>query len=282
MILKKYTFSSEISAPKILFLGAVHGNEQSGTKAIYKIIEKFASRALTPLKGSVSFIPVCNPLAFEKNTRQINENLNRVIKIWDNPQTYEQQIANELVEHIKDADIIIDLHSSYCPDDKPFVFDDYPNQTTSKIIKSLNIEYIIEGWPDIYKNMPIQDFSTVQCANYFNKSALTVECGWHLSPSSEQVAYYTVLSTLLSLGIVEGYPAKPILQKHIILDKFFIKQSSGNLSKQYKHLDNISKGEIIANYDNGDTICSPQDGFIILPNHSAEINNEWFYLGHLL
>ena len=42
---------------------------------MFKVLEKFATKALTPLKGSVSFIPVCNPKAFDANVRQIDENL---------------------------------------------------------------------------------------------------------------------------------------------------------------------------------------------------------------
>ena len=74
MILKKYTFKSEKNGPSVLFLGAVHGNEPAGTKAIYMVLEKFASKALTPLKGSVSFIPVCNPVGLGRVSTRLYGN----------------------------------------------------------------------------------------------------------------------------------------------------------------------------------------------------------------
>ncbi len=282
MMLKKYTFDSKISGPKILFLGAVHGNEPAGTKAIFKIIEKFASHALLPLHGMVEFIPICNPQAFEKNVRQIDENLNRVVKIWDNPVNYEQKIGTELASYIKESDIIIDLHSTHCPQDKPFIFNDYNDKLADKLAAVQNIEYIIKGWPEIYANSPITDFSTGNCARTYNKTCLTVECGWHNSPLAEQTAYYVIMNTLLTLNIISGSPSIKISQSQIMMDSYFIKQQSGHLARNFHHLDTIKKGEILACYDNNHTIICPQNGFILLPNPEASINSEWFYLGHLL
>ena len=280
-MLKKYTFKSEKPGYNILFLGAVHGNEPAGTNAMFKVLEKFATKALTPLKGSVSFIPVCNPKAFDANVRQIDENLNRVVKYHATPQTYEQQVANELVEHIKEADIIIDLHSTHCAEDQAFIFSDYPDPLADKIASSLNIKYIVEGWPEIYANNEfIQDFSTGFCAHEHNKTCLTIECGYHFSDQAIQTAYYTILSTLLCLGFVSGYPSAPICQEHIVMDNFIIKTKEGKLANNYKHLDPIKQGEIIATNDDGTSIISPQDGFILLPNHKAELNSECFYFGH--
>lgn len=282
MILKKYTFKSEQTGPSVLFLGAIHGNEPAGPKAIYMVLEKFASKALTPLKGSVSFIPVCNPQAFDNNVRQIDENLNRIIKKYDTPKTYEQQIANELVEHIKEADIIIDLHSTLCPLGEPFIFSDYPNEMADKISSALNIKYIIKGWPEIYAdNSSIQDLSTGACAQNFGKTCLTIECGHHYSENTIQTAYYSILSTLLCLNMLQGYPSAPIKQEYIYMESIFIKAKEGKLSKDYNHLDKVKAGEILATYDDGTTIICPKDAYILLPKSTAPINSEWFYLGSL-
>ena len=282
MILKKYTFKSEQQGPNVLFLGAVHGNEPAGAKAIYMVLEKFASRALTPLKGTVSFIPVCNPGAFEQDVRQIDENLNRIIKKYDNPQTYEQQIANELVDHIKEADIIIDLHSTFCQLGEPFIFSDYPNETADKIASVQNIKYIIKGWPEIYAgSSSIQDYSTGACAQTYGKTCLTVECGHHYAQSTVQTAYYTIMSTLLCLNILDGYPSSPIKQEYIQMKSIFIKAKEGKLAKNFNHLDKVRAGEILAIYDDGTNETCPEDAYILLPKANAPINSEWFYLGCL-
>ena len=281
-MLKKYIFDSPVSGSNVLFLGAIHGNEPAGAKAIFKVVEKFAGRALSLQKGSVCLIPVCNPRAFEKNVRQIDENLNRVIKDWDNPTNYEQQLGKEIASYIKESDIIIDLHSSHCREDKPFIFNDYPDDLADKLCEAQNIQYIVKGWPEIYASSPINDFSTGNCAHIYNKSCLTIECGWHQSLQSEQTAYYAIINTLLSLQMLKGYSSAPINQTKIMMDNFIIKQSAGKLAQNYRHLDTITQGEILACYDNGSSIISPQDGYIMLPNADADLNTEWFYLGHRL
>lgn len=281
-MLKKYTFKSEQSGYNVLFLGAIHGNEPAGTKAVYMVLEKFASKALTPLKGSVSFIPICNPKAFEQNVRQIDENLNRIIKKYDKPQTYEQQLANELVDHIKEADIIIDLHSTFCQLAQPFIFSDYPNELADKISSALNIKYIIKGWPEIYSNnSDIQDYSTGACAQAYGKTCLTVECGNHQSESSVETAYYTIMSTLLCLNILQGYPSLPVKQEYIYMDSIFIKTKEGKLTKEFNHLDKVKAGETLAIYNDNTSIICPKDAYILLPKANAPINSEWFYLGGL-
>lgn len=281
-MLKKYTFKSEKDGYDVLFLGAVHGNEPSGTKAIFKVVEKFASKSLVPLKGSVSFIPVCNPQAFDRNVRQIDENLNRIIQKYASPQTYEQKLADELDDHIAAADITIDLHSTSALDTKPFIFSDYPDKLADKIAAAQNIKYIVEGWPQIYAgSSDIQDLSTGFCAHRHGKTCLTVECGHHFDETSIQNAYYVIMNTLLVLGMVEGYPSAPIKQQYIMMDKMFIKEKDGTLAKPFKHLEAVAAGEVLALYDDGTKIVCPADGYVLLPKAQAPVNSEWFYLGHL-
>jgi predicted deacylase len=66
---------------------------------------------ITLLSGSVTFIPVCNPLAKEKNVRYIEENLARVFDEHKNPVSYEQKLATQLSDYVKNADAILDIHS---------------------------------------------------------------------------------------------------------------------------------------------------------------------------
>ena len=264
-MLKKYTFNSDINGYQVLFLGAIHGNEPCGSQAIFKVVEKFASHSIFPLQGSVSFIPICNPLAFERNIRQIDENLNRIIRPYTSPQTYEQHLAVELVEHISSADIIIDLHSTSAPAAEPFIFSDYPDKLADQIAD----------------NNTTHDFSTGNCAHTYGKTCLTVECGYNLDPLSIQTAYHVIMNTLLSLGILEGYPSLPVKQYNIIMDKLYIKTQSGRLSQEFHNLDKIKQGQTIAVYDDGNTIICPQDSYMLLPKADAKVNDEWFYLGHL-
>ena len=64
-----------------------------------------------------------------------------------------------------------------------------------------------------------------------------------------------------------------------MLQSYITKKRDGQLCKNYKHLDFVKKGEEIAKYNDGETLVSPSDCFILLPNLNAEIGAEWYYLG---
>ena len=55
--------------PRLLVLGAVHGNEICGTRAITQILAELDSGKLAIERGSVTFVPVTNPLAYQRVQR---------------------------------------------------------------------------------------------------------------------------------------------------------------------------------------------------------------------
>ena len=92
---EKFEFEGEESGVNLLVLGAVHGNEVAGKIALNRVIKEINEKRIVIKKGSLTVVPVCNVEANKKDVRQIDENLNRVVKEWENPETYEKKIANE-------------------------------------------------------------------------------------------------------------------------------------------------------------------------------------------
>ena len=84
MMITKYEFRGEKDGISLLILAAVHGNETAGTQACFRIIDEFNRGALRLTGGHLTLVPVCNPEAYRKDVRSIDENLNRVIKMHDN------------------------------------------------------------------------------------------------------------------------------------------------------------------------------------------------------
>lgn len=62
-------FTALKPGPTLIVLGAVHGNETAGSKAILRCMEEFQSGAKTLLCGSVTFVPITNPLAYNRKQR---------------------------------------------------------------------------------------------------------------------------------------------------------------------------------------------------------------------
>ena len=106
---KTIVFKHENEGKNILILGAVHGNETAGTKAQYEIIDEIKQGKHHLQSGLITFIPIVNEQAYQKDMRGIDDNLNRVIKFHENPKTNEEKIANQLIKEIEKALIKAEL-----------------------------------------------------------------------------------------------------------------------------------------------------------------------------
>ena len=278
-MLDNITFNSPNPGPALLVLGAVHGNEPAGTLACRKLEEELHAGKRALIRGKLTLLPVCNPAAAEKNTRQIEENLNRVIRLTDKPQSYEQKLANEIAPQIAAADFTLDLHSSHCPGDLPFAFLDYPDLLAEKIIGRIPVEYVLTGWPEIYQENPaIKDYSTLWWARQNNRAAVTVECGYHFAPEAADVAYRTIINTLQCLGMLAGTP-QTVPQQKIKMVSYQLKEKEGRLAGNIRHFGPLITGQPLAAYDDGTKLFAPADGVMIMPNPDAAVGTEWYYLG---
>ena len=279
-MLEIFEFKSLNPGKKILITGSVHGNEVCGAIASNNIIEKIKSGEIKLKNGSITFIPVCNPMASKENKRYIDVNLNRVIRKKKKPQLYEEKIANILTDYIKSNEFHLDLHSMHT-NGNPFVFQDYEDE--AEFAKIFNLEYIFINWPGIYKNSKtIKDYSTQNYAHKVGNINCTVECGSHNDIKSIDVAELCILRALSYLDIIDYKDNIQIKPKLINMEKVIFKEFEGKFSKNYENLDKVKKGEIIATYSNGKTIVADYDCLIIFPNNNANISDEWFYFGKMI
>ena len=76
---KKYIFKSGKAGKHILILGAVHGNEVAGTIAQKNLIDLIEKGEIKLVSGQITFIPMVNEKAHDKDVRFIDVNLNRVV-----------------------------------------------------------------------------------------------------------------------------------------------------------------------------------------------------------
>ncbi len=279
-MIEKYEFDSETGGINLLILAAVHGNETAGTNALKRLIREINEDKIILKSGKLTVVPICNPEAYKRDVRQIDENLNRVMTEHAEPKTYEQRLANEICPLIKDCAVMLDLHSTHCEGDVPFAFCDYPDENNKRLIDGLAVDYVLEGWPDIYDGQgEIEDYSTERCAHTYGKSGTTVECGYHKSAAAVDLAYSAIISTLAQFGMIAADLPEKRKKTHILMQNYVVKKRAGELCRDYKHLDTVAKGEEIARYDDGEVLTAPADGYILLPNLNAEIGAEWYYFG---
>ncbi len=279
---KHSTFTASTPGKHILFLGAIHGNEIAGTHAQQKIIHEITQNRIHLKSGQITFIPIVNEAAQARDSRFVDINLNRVIKYHTHPSNNEEKIANCLLPFLNACDIMLDLHSTHCPHDKPFAFIDYPNDTNKELLSLIPVQTALAGWPQIYQDNPnIENNSTEEYIHLQNKTGLTVECGYHKAPEAAQIAYQSILNVLTYFDIIESTQTIHSHQPHIIyLDSYTIKKATGHFVRDFQHLDQLSAGEQISVYESGQQLIAPTNGYIIMPNPDAQIGAEWFYFGH--
>lgn len=277
------TITSSQEGPNFLITGAVHGNEDCGTKAITKWIDLFDSGQQKLFKGTLRFIPICNPKAYEQKTRFIEQNLNRVITKDPNPKSYEHALAQEIIDHLDWADYHLDLHS-YTADDIPFAFCERNDEVLLDFVKSsAPVSYIMTESDHMLAELGITDFNCLSnyALNHETYSFL-LECGQHESKKAPLIAYDGIGNALSYLGMIDrGKSDKP--SPNIIRSRaLFYKEKEGSLTKNWGNFEAVKKGQVLATYDDGETLIAPYDCVVYLCKHDTLIGHEWFYLGEML
>ncbi|MDW5442858.1 succinylglutamate desuccinylase/aspartoacylase family protein [Polaromonas sp. SM01] len=310
--LRAHTYHGLAPGPRLLVLGAVHGNEVCGARAITQLLQEIDSGQLNIERGTVTFVPVTNPLAYQLKQRTGDRNLNRNMAPSAIPQDFEDRIANVLCPLLDTHDALLDLHSFHTGG-APFVMVGPQNNTGplepfSHAAEEMQLALhtgphrIVEGWLDTYArgvqrraatasaNGAARAQTLVTNPNYgvgtteYMRSrggyGVTLECGQHDDPHAVQVARHAILQTLALLGLV-SQPLKPepqareILRLVDVLDREHI---GDRFSREWRSFDAVKAGELIGVRYSGEEIKAPEDAFVVFPNPRGEPGQEWFYL----
>lgn len=282
-MIKTVTFNAETPGPRLLVLGAVHGNEKCGTKAINRIIPEFENGSVALKNGQVTFVPICNPRAYEKDVRFTERNLNRNLVPFPTPNTYEAQIGNILIPYLERCDILLDIHS-YTVGGKAFAFINPANERTLAYGAALGVDCLVSNFDGAIAASGAKaeegnwSVGTTEYARYKGAMSITMECGQHQDPQAPEYAYQAILNTLGHLGMLDR-PATKNKARHMRLETCAYRTDEGSFAREWKNFENIAKGELIATRANGEKLLAPFDGIIVLPNAKAGIDAEWYYFG---
>lgn len=306
---KSATYSAPQAGARILITGAVHGNEICGTHAIKRVMEELDNGLLSLKSGTVTFVPVTNALAYQKKQRNGDRNLNRRLRPTDDPQEFEDHVANWLCPLMQQHQVLLDLHSFRAagqafvmvgPENnlgniEPFQF----AREELALAKCLGVNRFVDGWLSTYakgaarryaqasaqerriKNTDLQfGVGTTEYMRSVGGYALTLECGQHDDPEAKQVAYRAIRNTLQLLGMIEGSTqslpvAIEALRIYDVVDRH---HSQDRFSREWTSFDEIKQACLIGTRHDGTPVLAEMDGRIIFPDANAGVNEEWFYL----
>jgi len=306
---KSVNYTGQGKGPRLIIMGAVHGNETAGTKGITRVMEQLDKGELRILNGSVTFVPVANPLAYAKGERSGDRNLNRDLFPKDDPKDFEDRIANWLCPLLASHDVLLDLHS-FNAQSQPFVMvgprnnegplEPFKHEEKERALaRILGVKRFVDGWLRTYGDgvqRRMRDTSELQTVLRYGVGttefmrttggyALTLECGQHADPQAPEVAYRAIMNTLAHLGLIDAPAPAPIAREEMeylsmmeVHDKL---HDDDHFSRVWASFDRVSAGEEIGRRADGTPVLAPFDAIILFPDTGAKANNEWYYLARV-
>ena len=305
--LRVHQFHGLQPGPKLIVLGAVHGNELAGIRAIERTIAELESGAIQILRGSLTLVPITNPLAHRLGTRSGDRNLNRNLRPTAVPQDFEDRIANVLCPLLAAHDALLDLHS-FNSQGEPFALIGPGNNTgllepfahaqdEARLALHLGPQRVVEGWMSAYESgvarrrersrlagitLDTDASYGVGTTEYMRSQggwAVTLECGQHADPNAPAVGHRAIRQALALLEManipLEAPPAAhEVLRLVEVTDRL---HAEDRFVREWVSFDPVWKDEPIGVRHDGTMVRSPGDGRIVFPNVKAEPGFEWFY-----
>jgi predicted deacylase len=303
--LASHCFEGDLPGARLIILGAVHGNETCGTRAIERLLASLSRGDIRLLQGQLTLVPVCNALAFEQGRREGDRNLNRRLQPTAQPVQFEDHVANALCPLLAQHEVLLDLHSFHTPGE-PFVMIGPPDnqgplepfahaQAEARLARHLGVNRIVEGWLDTYaRGMaqrrqrgqqgtdldPAYGVGTTEYMRSVGGYGVTLECGQHDDPQAPEVAWQAILQTLSLLGMIDRPLVRPqapalVMRLTEMTDRW---HPEDQLTRDWQSFDPIRQGEVVGRRHDGQGVVAPQDGWVVFPNPTAQVGSEWFYL----
>lgn len=309
--LRIHQYAGLLPGPRLLILGAVHGNETCGTRAIERLLAEIDSGALRIERGTLTLLPITNPLAYARQQRQGDRNLNRNLRPNAHPRDFEDRIANALCPILEAHEVLLDLHSFHTagqpfvmlgPRDNPGPLEPFAHAAAeARLAAHLGVTRVVEGWLDTYAlgverrrtRHPDADPLTLDAAYGIGTTeymrahggyGVTLECGQHQDPHAPEVAYRAIRQTLALLGLIDVTPLPltpppaaqfEVLRLYDVIDR---EHADDAFVRTWSSFEPLRAGELIGHRHDGTEVRAPGDGFIVFPNPAALPGNEWFYL----
>ncbi|MCB8820542.1 L,D-transpeptidase family protein [Microvirga rosea] len=289
--------------PKLIIMGAVHGNEPCGPQAIMRAISDCRSGRLKIRRGEVTFVPIANLKAYRQRTREGDRNLNRDLRDKPVPENYEDRVGNRICAFLRQHDVLLDIHS-FRGEGESFVFAGPLDNSGAiepfryakpegEFAVRLGTQTVIHGWLGVYDQFlkkranlgltnpsSAEGVGSTEYMRFAGGYGVTLECGSHDDPASVEVGYSAILNALSHLQIIDAPPPQVSAQNAIqIIDVLLCEAEGDCLAGQWKTGDAVHAGEALVSRANGDTVVAPGPGFIIFPNENPKLGDGLCYFG---
>jgi predicted deacylase len=303
-MLRAHHFAGLEPGPRLIVLGAVHGNETSGTRGIERVVAELDAGQWQVRRGALSLVPVTNALAYANGTRIGERNLNRRLRPTEAPRDHEDRIANLLCPWLAAHDVLLDLHSFRGPGEA-FVMRGPPDNdgalepfahaaAEGRFAAHLGPARIVDGWMGAYAQGaarrrarglledadPSYGIGTTEYMRARGGYGVTLECGRHDDPAGPEVAYRAIRQAVALLGLapLPLAPPAPAFERLSLASVVDREHEDDRFVRAWASFDAVQAGEPIAWRADGSLLRAEHDARIVFPDPGALPGHEWFYL----
>jgi succinylglutamate desuccinylase len=239
LIDRPYILDSGEPGPRLLIIGGIHGDEICGVNAIREISSH--PEQYSPSRGSLILV-YGNPAAIEKNTRYIDEDLNRTfIETGKNPLSenvsLERGRMRQLRAWMNDSDVLLDIHASFTPESQPFIICE---RNALSITPYLPIDTVCFGFDSV------QPGGTDWYMNSKGKIGICVECGYLENIQGTTTALNICRAVIAMLGMNQNQITTLSQQYFQATQQYFTRTDSFRLERKYADFERILKGTLFA------------------------------------
>lgn len=296
-------FPGSEDGPLVVVLGALHGNEKAGVKALQYLQKMLEVEHITnpdfSFKGNLVGI-IGNQKAYNLGERFIDIDINRH---WD--PIYISEIRSKPFNSLKAEDLeilqvlkvideaihayepqklyVLDLHTTSSDGG---IFTIPSKEKESQEIAEAMYATVIKGMIDNIKGTTLHYFND---ANFtIPTTAITFESGQHDDPKSINRAIAAAINFLRTIGCVESQDVENIHDKVLEefvedlprLTKLVLRHSVSDddnfkMLPGFKNFQKVSKDDLLATDKNGN-IYAPEDGRLLMPLYQKKGEDGFF------
>jgi predicted deacylase len=266
--------------PRVLILAGVHGDEYEGIASAASIWHDLDPRQL---RGTVTVVPVANPPAFDVGTRVSPRDGLNLARTFPGAAdgTPTERIAHALARLIRDADLLIDLHSAGQHYAMPLLAGSFASQDS--LGQRCQAAALAFGAPIYWAHPDVSPGRSLSVALEADVACLYAECGGGGRVRPADLAAYRlgvqrVLEHIGSLPTRSEAAAQPVLRLRSTgdVDTAVSITHAGVLLERVGVLDRVSTGQVLAEVvdERGEVleaIRSPSHGVVIMARRTARV-----------
>jgi len=276
-----HSFDASHPRPHLAVVGAIHGNEHCGLRAIERLAGELARGDLALRAGSL-YLVHGNPTASQQQRRHTatGVDLNRTFDF-----RFVDELAPDLWEHehiralelrpiFDSVDAVLDLHSATAPTPAFAIASRVPASLPFAL--ALGLEYVTSGWdgPGLLGDQVLLGQLTRR-----ERPGVAVECGQHEDEAAVDVAYRCTLHALSYFGLIEPLPPRMHAPARRLTVRAAIKRPSVSFhfERPLRGMQPLLPGDLIGHDDHlALTVRNPC--YAIMPNDQVAVGDDMLYI----